>query len=215
MRQTLAIGIALTMAAGTALAQCPGCPMSGTTSDSGRTAGLRLASVNGDTFDLGTLKQPLVVLVAGTDSTSRLAAEAVQQSFAAAAEPVMFFGVINAGTKQAKTAAQDWNLGYTVLSDPEGKAMVWLEAEAVPLVALLNRAGKVIGIETEVSEANVAKAVRTLAQTEAKFVDPVCGMMVTAESAAATYEYQGKTYHFCSKACKENFARNPQKYLAQ
>jgi YHS domain-containing protein len=214
MRQILAIGIALTVAAGTALAQCPGCPRA-VSCDTGKTPVLKFASVNGDTFDLGVLEQPLVVLVARTDSTSRLAAEAVQQSFAAAAEPVLFFGVIKAGMKQAKTAAQSWNLGYTVLSDSAGKAMVWLEAEALPLVALLNRAGKVIGTETEVTEANVAKAVRTLAQTEAKFVDPVCGMMVTPESAAATYGYQGKTYYFCSKTCKANFVRDPERYLSR
>ena len=45
------------------------------------------------------------------------------------------------------------------------------------------------------------------------FTDPVCGMRVDAKSAAATYEYQGKTYYFCSKGCKEDFAKQPEKYI--
>ena len=214
MRLIAAAGMALATVVGMALAQCPGCP-NATTCDTSKTASLKLASVNGDTFDLGQLKQPLVLLVAGTDSTSRTAAAAVQKSFAAAAEPAMFFAVINAGTKQAKTAAGDWKLGFTVLSDPDKKAMAWLETESVPLVAFLNRAGKVIKTETSVTEANVAEGVKALAQTEEKLIDPVCGMTVTKEGAAAKYDYKGKTYYFCSTACKENFARNPQRYRSQ
>jgi YHS domain-containing protein len=44
-------------------------------------------------------------------------------------------------------------------------------------------------------------------------IDPVCGMQVDEKSAAATYEYQGKTYYFCSPGCKASFAKEPEKYL--
>ncbi|NIS60223.1 MAG: YHS domain-containing protein, partial [Proteobacteria bacterium] len=30
---------------------------------------------------------------------------------------------------------------------------------------------------------------------------------------AATYEYKGKTYHFCAVGCKEKFAQDPERYL--
>jgi len=43
--------------------------------------------------------------------------------------------------------------------------------------------------------------------------DPVCGMMVEEESAAATSEYKGKTYYFCSAGCKASFDQDPDKYL--
>ncbi|MDI3548277.1 MAG: hypothetical protein PWR10_1929 [Halanaerobiales bacterium] len=29
--------------------------------------------------------------------------------------------------------------------------------------------------------------------------DPVCGMEVDPDKAAATYDYQGKTYYFCAE----------------
>lgn len=42
--------------------------------------------------------------------------------------------------------------------------------------------------------------------------DPVCGMMVEEDSAAATSEYEGTTYFFCSKDCKEEFDSDPESY---
>lgn len=43
--------------------------------------------------------------------------------------------------------------------------------------------------------------------------DPVCGMAVDEEKAAAEIEYMGKTYYFCSPGCKEAFQKDPEKYL--
>nr|NIS80726.1 HAD-IC family P-type ATPase [Anaerolineales bacterium] len=51
-------------------------------------------------------------------------------------------------------------------------------------------------------------------ETMAKVKDPVCGMEIDPEDAAATEEYQGKTYHFCSAACHEKFKAEPEKYAA-
>jgi YHS domain-containing protein len=48
-----------------------------------------------------------------------------------------------------------------------------------------------------------------------KAVDPVCGMTVTKATAAATFDYKGTTYYFCSKGCKDAFAKEPEKYLAK
>lgn len=40
-------------------------------------------------------------------------------------------------------------------------------------------------------------------------IDPVCGMTVEPDSAAASYEYQDKTYYFCSPHCLEKFRKDP------
>jgi len=45
--------------------------------------------------------------------------------------------------------------------------------------------------------------------------DPVCGMEVDEKEAAATYEYEGKTYYFCAPGCKESFAQDPEKYVTK
>jgi Cu+-exporting ATPase len=43
--------------------------------------------------------------------------------------------------------------------------------------------------------------------------DPVCGMEVTPEEAAATYRYQGRQFYFCNQSCLEQFTSNPQSFL--
>ena len=43
--------------------------------------------------------------------------------------------------------------------------------------------------------------------------DVVCGMDVDEKTAAATSEYQGKTYYFCAPGCKNAFEAEPEKYL--
>src|SRR5437879_8461255 len=50
--------------------------------------------------------------------------------------------------------------------------------------------------------------------TPPKHKDPVCGMMVVPEKAAAKIEHAGKTYYFCSKGCAERFSKEPEKFLA-
>ncbi|MFQ6078727.1 MAG: YHS domain-containing protein [Thermodesulfobacteriota bacterium] len=44
-------------------------------------------------------------------------------------------------------------------------------------------------------------------------IDPVCGMEVDEEKAAAAYEYEGKTYYFCAVGCKDKFVQAPEKFV--
>lgn len=44
------------------------------------------------------------------------------------------------------------------------------------------------------------------------FTDPVCGMELSLNSAAAEYEYEGKTYYFCADICRQAFESDPQRY---
>ncbi len=43
-------------------------------------------------------------------------------------------------------------------------------------------------------------------------VDPVCGMKVLPEKAAASVVHAGRTWYFCSKGCGAKFEANPGKY---
>ncbi len=66
---------------------------------------------------------------------------------------------------------------------------------------------------------NVQLGRRSAADTEMRIdkegthIDPVCKMLVSPETAAASYDYAGKTYYFCNVGCKERFAADPEKYL--
>jgi Cu+-exporting ATPase len=39
--------------------------------------------------------------------------------------------------------------------------------------------------------------------------DPVCGMTIAAQEAAATVVHGGRTYHFCAESCARRFRENP------
>jgi len=43
--------------------------------------------------------------------------------------------------------------------------------------------------------------------------DVVCGMQVDPRKAAASSVFNGRTYYFCSKACKIKFDANPSQYI--
>ena len=45
--------------------------------------------------------------------------------------------------------------------------------------------------------------------------DPVCSMEVTYETATARSEYNGQTYYFCSIDFKEQFDKDPERYIRQ
>ena len=45
--------------------------------------------------------------------------------------------------------------------------------------------------------------------------DVVCGMQVDPANASGKRDYNGKTYYFCSKACKAKFDANPSQYAVK
>jgi Cu+-exporting ATPase len=49
---------------------------------------------------------------------------------------------------------------------------------------------------------------------EVAMIDPVCGMTVTPDSAAAAWEHEGTTYYFCSIGCWERFREDPDLFLS-
>lgn len=43
--------------------------------------------------------------------------------------------------------------------------------------------------------------------------DPVCGMLVDTRNARFTTDHNGRTYAFCSAACRDVFQKDPAHYL--
>ena len=42
--------------------------------------------------------------------------------------------------------------------------------------------------------------------------DPVCHMTINESDAAATSEYDSRTFYFCSTHCKQQFDADPRTY---
>ncbi|MBK8269362.1 MAG: YHS domain-containing protein [Planctomycetes bacterium] len=45
--------------------------------------------------------------------------------------------------------------------------------------------------------------------------DPVCGMPVNRNWAAATAEHGGQTYYFCIEECRKRFEAEPDRFVSQ
>ncbi|MFF6833298.1 YHS domain-containing protein [Streptomyces sp. NPDC012438] len=45
--------------------------------------------------------------------------------------------------------------------------------------------------------------------------DPVCGMTVEDSPTTPRITYQGRTYLFCSTACKDRFTADPDQYTEE
>lgn len=56
---------------------------------------------------------------------------------------------------------------------------------------------------------------RTVSGGNTMAKDPVCGMQVEENKAAATSVYRGATYYFCAPGCKATFDKNPEKFVGQ
>lgn len=46
-------------------------------------------------------------------------------------------------------------------------------------------------------------------------IDPVCGMEIEEKEAAGSSTYKGVVYYFCSQHCKEEFDKDPVKFLQE
>jgi xanthine dehydrogenase accessory factor len=53
-----------------------------------------------------------------------------------------------------------------------------------------------------------------LARPLARYLNPVCGMGIDIASAKHVLDYGGERFYFCCDGCKQEFDRQPAKYLA-
>lgn len=68
-------------------------------------------------------------------------------------------------------------------------------------------------VEAEATPGSTAKGASTGERRTETHVDPVCGMTVDPETAAASVDHGGETYYFCGEGCAEAFRERPGEHL--
>ncbi|HEX6760176.1 MAG TPA: YHS domain-containing protein, partial [Propionibacteriaceae bacterium] len=69
-----------------------------------------------------------------------------------------------------------------------------------------------LGTTTETSETVTPENHEEAAMATTTVVDPVCGMTINPDSAAASREVEGVTYYFCLAHCAATFDADPARY---
>lgn len=128
--------------------------------------------------------------------------------------------------EESLTVALAGPAGYVALVASARRAGVVLEAlrasgiSEESLARVRSPAGLDLGpcTQEEIAVAVLAELVAwrhaqpVAAAPPAEAVDPVCGMTVAVEGAAATAEHDGRTYYFCSAHCRSAFLAEPARY---
>ena len=76
-------------------------------------------------------------------------------------------------------------------------------------VSMIACAQKTPTVKQKKKEANKSTVQKT---KFANAIDPICNMK-TEDDMKDTALYKGKTYGFCSSYCKDEFNKNPEKYV--
>jgi YHS domain-containing protein len=219
-RFSVALALMAGLLAPVALAQggcgnCGGCAMGTGMTAANPLAKVAVANMAGKSETLSVYfgRWPVVMLIAGTDTSSKRAASVMQSARdkASKSDPSLV-AVFKAKRATVSGLTSQLKLTYTTLADLPGRVQAALTVTQLPVLAAFNKAGKLLIVETTVTDSTMEAAMKSALEVE-KLRDPVCGMTVTKAGAAGSSEYQGKTYYFCSTSCKQSFDKNPKQYL--
>jgi Cu+-exporting ATPase len=103
--------------------------------------------------------------------------------------------------------------------------MIAAAAMALSSLSVVGNANRLRGFRAAALPAEGARTDRVLVETHrhdaptegaamSTVKDPVCGMEIDPETAAASEAYRGTTYSFCSEACHERFVATPERFVA-
>ena len=85
-----------------------------------------------------------------------------------------------------------------------GRAPVWVQAAMLVTIAI----AIALPLWRAARRGTPAQAPTDGTAATYEVVDPVCGMTISAGSAAASLSIDGETVHFCSQTCADSFARD-------
>jgi Cu+-exporting ATPase len=120
-----------------------------------------------------------------------------------------------------------WAFGYNVVLIPVAAGALYPiwgvllspilagAAMAFSSVSVVTNSLRLKKWRSEVDGSTAQTALRDAKGSQTMAIDPVCKMTVEPARAAAQSTYGGQAYYFCAVACKQQFDKEPEKYLAK
>jgi Cu+-exporting ATPase len=218
MRALVMTAAVLVLVGGAYALQCGKCASCDKTGAAQMDFSAKLVMLNGDSLDLSQVTgiQPVMFFHLVLDTSHQHEFELVRDFWDVTQTDtpprIVIYGVFSDTGVKALKAARKLAVPYPVLLDPGCQTLGLCGQERCePRVVFLDAGGQVVQNSSEITE-DVLKQGLVAATTVAEVGDPVCGMKVNPQTAAASMEYKGNTYYFCSQACHERFMKNPAKY---
>jgi Cu2+-exporting ATPase len=106
-----------------------------------------------------------------------------------------------------------WAAGYNIITVPLAASSVNLNPAIGAVVMSLSTV--IVALNAQTLRKYEPKGVKLMAEKKQLVTDPVCGMKIESETAYSKIDYEGRAVYFCSKHCKEEFKKNPKKYVSK
>lgn len=177
---------------------------------------ISFTTIKGDTYSWAKSigNEPMVIFRMDRDRSFDSRAALVNKTRSSVPESsIAFIGLMSDTSAKSLAHIKKLKLNFPVVLDPDNKLIAKFGLnEKSPALIFLNSDGEVVQTFSDVNKDVLAQGIaEAIAPVQA--VDPVCQMPVNKKTATETYEYQGKTYYFCSTNCKKLFEETPAKYL--
>ena len=96
---------------------------------------------------------------------------------------------------------------------PEG-TVIGADAAGLVAAATLARAGRRVRVheKSDTVGQRLPATFKEVAIMTNTVIDPVCGMQIRPDGAAASEEHDGQVFFFCSEGCHRAFMADPHRY---
>lgn len=124
--------------------------------------------------------------------------------------------VIDISSKTYSKMAQNlwWAAGYNIVTIPLAAGILsGLGVNLPPAVGaiIMSLSTVIVALNSQTLRKYELEGVKKV-EKKRLVKDPVCGMKIDPDAAYSKIEHEGRMFYFCSKACEEEFKKNPKKY---